>query len=229
MELLDGLKYGAIGLCVIMFIFSTRLLLKEQNREGEARGSILNMIKIFLGAAVFLSLFFGLSEILKPRGISKNVENTVNKIWEQNYFNNTDTTFQLKLNRIENEAQKVDLKIDTTAVCEDVLSKLNRCVTDLKEIDHQFYSNIIKLKKEIDKNGESINIEWNREDKQNAYKILEDIFIKLDELDAVDNSNDVIRKKWKSYKKKWSRKDTKYILYTDVPQLVREYLNKFYP
>lgn len=229
MELLEGLKYGAIGLCVIMFIFSTRLLLKEQNREGEARVPILNMIKMFLGAAVFLSLFFGLSEVFKPKRIDKDIESSINRIWEENYFNSIDTTLQLKLNRIKSKAQNIDVFIDTSTVCEDVITKLNHCETNLKEIDHQFYSNIVKLKKEIDKNGESINIDWDKANKRNIYKIIEDIFIKLDELNAINNSDEVIRAKWKEYKKKWSKKDHKYVLYSDVPQLVRQYLNKFYP
>jgi len=229
MELLDGLKYGAIGLCVIVFIFSTRLLLKEQNREGEARGPILNMIKMFLGAAVFLSLFFGLSEVFMPKNIKKDVESTINKIWKENYFNSADTTLLLKLERIKSESQNANLIIDTSTICEDVLVKLNRCETNLEEIDHKFYSNIVKLKKEVDKNGESINIDWDRTNKQHIYAILEDIFIKLDELNETNNSDEVIRKKWKVYKKKWSKKNHKYILYSDVPQLVRQYLNKFYP
>ena len=102
MDLLEGLKYGAIGLCVILFIISTRLLSKEQNRE-DVRTPVLSMIKMFLGAAVFLSLFFGLTEYLTPEPITDDkLEDVIKDLWsDHNNKNASDSTLALKIARLK--------------------------------------------------------------------------------------------------------------------------------
>jgi len=228
MDLLEGLKYGAIGLCVILFIISTRLLSKEQNRE-DVRVPVLSMIKMFLGSAVFLSLFFGLTEYLTPKPIiDDKLENIITDLWyNHNNKSASDSTLALKISRLKTKDATV--KIDTGLVCSDIAKKLEKTRAQLKKLDQNFYSNIAKLKKAIDKKGESINIDFNPTKKKALYKTLEDIFIKLDLVDTSNNDNTIIRNKWKIIKKKWSSKDYKYIYYSDVPQLVRQYLEKFHP
>jgi len=231
MDLLEGLKYGAIGLCVILFIISTRLLSKEQNRES-IRMPVLNMIKIFLGAAVFLSLFFGLTELLTPENTDDKLATLVDDIWS-NHKNKSvnDTSLSLKIARIKTiqKNQPVDFSIDTLSTCAAISEELEKSQDELKKMNQNFYSNIARLKKIIDQRGESINIDYDPASKTTLYETLEEIFIKLDLVETATNDHQVIRNKWKAIKKKWSPSNHKFIFYSDLPQLVRQYLDKFHP
>lgn len=157
------------------------------------------------------------------------MELAINKIWKSYYANNiTDTTLIQKTNRIKNTPLLENRTIDTLKVCEQLKQELDECRQDLNKIDHKFYTNIVLLKLDIDEKGESINIDWDEKNKKDTYTILEEILIELDQLQPDNNSNLTIKNTWKKYKGTWSQQNTKYILYSDLPQLVRKYLNKFH-
>ena len=65
--MLDYLAYGAIGIAMATAILAYRLLSSEQKKE-HPNESILKMIKLFMGLAIFFSLFFGVIEIVQGAG-----------------------------------------------------------------------------------------------------------------------------------------------------------------
>lgn len=231
MEFIDALKYGAIGLCAILFALSTKLLLKEQDRNDDARQPILNTIKWFLVVSFLMAVFFGITEFLKPDKTNATLENAITKVWESHYSEyTTDTTLLLKAQRVKEGDNEWEGTADPDKVCEDIISELEMCMNERSSIEFEFYTYIIRLKKEINDKGGTINVDFNPDNnKKDVYEILEFIFINL-ELTAKQNLNDdEVRSLWKQYKRSWSTKNFKFIDYWDVAQLVREYLDKFYP
>ena len=231
MELIDALKYGAIGLCAILFIVSARLLTKEQNRQNDARQPILNMIKWFLASTVLLAVFFGLLELLKPNKINATIENAITSVWESRYSEHlSDTTLILKARRVKNGANDLLIPVDSSKICEEVIRELEKYKAERSGIEYEFYTYIIKLKKEINDKGGTINVDFNpNNNKKEVYEILEYIFLNLEKTDNQNMSDDEIRAMWKQYKRTWATKNFKFIDYWDVAQIVREYLDKFYP
>ena len=231
MEFIDALKYGAIGLCAILFALSTKLLLKEQDRNDDARQPILNTIKWFLVVSFLMAVFFGITEFLKPDKTNATLENAITTVWETHYSEyTTDTTLLLKAQRVKEGDNEWEGTADPAKVCEDIISELEMCMNERSSIEFEFYTYIIRLKKEINDKGGTINVDFNPDNnKKDVYEILEFIFINL-ELTAKQNLNDdEVRSLWKQYKRSWSTKNFKFIDYWDVAQLVREYLDKFYP
>lgn len=231
MELIDALKYGAIGLSAILFIVSSRLLIKEQNRENDARQAILNMIKWFLTATFLLAIFFGALEFLNPNKNNTTIEDAITEVWECHHSEHlSDTTILLKADRIRNKAHDWSSTIDSAKVCEELIGELEKYKAEQSSIEYEFYTYIIRLKKEVNEKGGTINVDYNpNNDKKKVYEILEYIFINLEESDKQNMSEEEIRTNWKQYKRTWATNNFKFIDYWDVAQLVREYLDKFYP
>ncbi|MCB0578679.1 MAG: hypothetical protein KDD10_05155 [Phaeodactylibacter sp.] len=61
------LEYGAIGLCLALFILSYRSLSKEQEKDAPNE-SILKTIKLYMGLSLVLAVFFGVKEFMDKDG-----------------------------------------------------------------------------------------------------------------------------------------------------------------
>ena len=228
MDYLALLKYGAIGLCVILFIVSTRLLSKEQGRD-EVRQPVLNSIRLYLGAAVLLSIFFGLTEFFSPEETNDTMEATINTVWERQFGSFTqDTTLALKMKRLKTGPISTPNLVNTEEL-ETLQSELAQCSENLKEVDHAFYSNIVKLKKSISDYGDSINLSFRPEEKQQVFEIMEELLLKLNILETHDNSHSDIARKWIQLKRSWINTNHGLVLDSDVPHIVRTYLNIYHP
>lgn len=230
LNLLDFLKYGALGIALALAILSYRLLSKEQDKE-EVREPILKSIRYYLFFAVILSLFFGTVELVSENdNEGEQAKMAISALWEENFSHLNDSTLEQKINRIRNLPGNYDSKVDTSEVCKTLEEKLIECEQELLEVNQGFYSVITKLRKAVDKDPDGwINIEFNKDEKEEIYSTLEKIYISLGESDDLNLSDEKIIEKWKKLKRNWSEENHKYIFRSDVPELVRIYLNKFHP
>ncbi|MFP4042436.1 MAG: hypothetical protein ACLFT6_06715 [Bacteroidales bacterium] len=230
LNLLDFLKYGALGIALALAILSYRLLSKEQDKE-EVREPMLKSIRYYLFFAVILSLFFGTVELVSENdNEGEQAKMAISALWEENFSHLNDSTLEQKINRIRNLPGYYDSKVDTSEVCKKLEEKLIECEQELLEANQGFYSVITKLRKAVDKDPDGwINIEFNKEEKEEIYSTLEKIYISLGESDDLNLSDEKIIEKWKKLKRNWSEENHKYIFRSDVPELVRIYLNKFHP
>lgn len=230
LNLLDFLKYGALGIALALAILSYRLLSKEQDKE-EVREPMLKSIRYYLFFAVILSLFFGTVELVSENdNEGEQAKMAISALWEENFSHLNDSTLEQKINRIRNLPGNYDSKVDTSEVCKKLEEKLIECEQELLEVNQGFYSVITKLRKAVDKDPDGwINIEFNKDEKEEIYSTLEKIYISLGESDDLNLSDEKIIEKWKKLKRNWSEENHKYIFRSDVPELVRIYLNKFHP
>ncbi|MFP3861176.1 MAG: hypothetical protein ACLFUW_10165 [Bacteroidales bacterium] len=230
LNLLDFLKYGALGIALALAILSYRLLSKEQDKE-EVREPMLKSIRYYLFFAVILSLFFGTVELVSENdNEGEQAKMAISALWEENFSHLNDSTLEQKINRIRNLPGNYDSRADTSEVCKTLEEKLIECEQELLEVNQGFYSVITKLRKAVDKDPDGwINIEFNKDEKEEIYSTLEKIYISLGESDDLNLSDEKIIEKWKKLKRNWSEENHKYIFRSDVPELVRIYLNKFHP
>lgn len=230
LNFLDFLKYGALGIALALAILSYRLLSKEQDKD-EVREPMLKSIRHYLFFAVVLSLFFGTVELLTEKQQGRNqCEIAVLDIWEKNFSHFNDSTLTQKIKRIGSFTDNYESYLDTNTICKEIEEKLRDCEEELLESNRGFYPGITKLRKAVDNDPDGwINIEFNKTEKNEIYRILRRIFISLGEADDLNMSDDRVIEKWKNLKKQWSEENSNYIFRSDIPELVRIYLNKFHP
>ncbi len=225
MEFVDFLKYGAIGISLALAILSYRLLSKEQEKDA-VRPEMLKSIKNYFLLAIFLSVFFGSTElVLKITGKNISGSNEIlESIWSDNFGNCTDSTIKQKANRISQALSENIFVVDTVSICSSVNSELELCRNELETYDRGFYQNIIKLKKAINNDPDGwINLEFQTDKKQEVVNILKSIFASLgNSTDGITNTEVV--NKWKTYKQKWESDKPGYIFQSDVTCLVKEFL-----
>jgi len=223
-------KYGPLGVAVALALLSFYLLSKEQ-KQVNARDNILKSIKNYMIFAISLSIIFGSIELVLRTALRNDAEDAINQMWSLRFQNENDTTLVLKTDRLKNYLQQdLSENVETSVVCAEFITELETCEERLESVDQGFYSNIIKLKQALNTDGDEwINVEYNPTDKTEFYKLLEQILISLDELSETGNEDQVMIEKWKNLKRKWSAEDFKYMFYSDIPQIVRVYLDKFYP
>ncbi|RMG77115.1 MAG: hypothetical protein D6714_20285 [Bacteroidetes bacterium] len=235
MDYLAFLKYGALGISLALAILSFRLLSKEQDRE-EVRQPMLNSIKNYLYLAVFLSVFFGLSE-LANNFFSPQTETSdagLEHLWNDHFNGFPDSTFQQKLERIGAHIQTDTPKTDTAEICATLLETLENCRAELEKCQSEvadygtgFYQNVIKLKKALSADPDGwTNLEWAPEKKTAIFEALREIFQRLG-YNYADLTDKQLIAKWKLLKSKWTTEDLGYIFQSDISQIVREFLNKY--
>ena len=232
METVEILRYGALGLCVILLSFVTRLIYTEQKRPKSARKPILRNINYLLVSSMVLTIVFAISEFVLKNKIDPTIQAGIDKAWSATFseFKN-DSTTTLKAKRIlENNLPDSQVTKDTTAICATYISELENIKKEISNLDNDFYTNILLLRREIEKaGGDFINIDWDVENKKPVYDILKTILIKLDRISNQNATHEEIRKAWKATKRTFTPKTPKYIVDWDLAQLVRIYINKFYP
>jgi|AP12_2_1047962.scaffolds.fasta_scaffold08630_2 hypothetical protein len=228
MELIDFLKYGAIGISLALAILSYRLLTKEQDKT-DVRIPMLKSIRNYFILAVFLSVFFGLLELSSKVFLREENEQNIAlvDIWESHFSEFPDSTLQQKISRISNNLYSKEKIIDTSEICSDIYEELENCRKELETFDRGFYQNVIKLKKAVSQDPDGwINIEFQTKTKPEVINSLKGIFKSLGE--NYDNLTDEdIVLKWKSFKSKWSNEKLGYIFHSDVSEIVKEFLEKY--
>ncbi len=232
METVEILRYGALGLCVILLSFVARLIYTEQKRPNSARKPILKNINYLLVSSLVLTALFGYTEFALKSKTDPTIEASIDKVWNASFSEHqNDSTIVLKAKRIlENNLPVAQTVNDTTAICDTYISELADIKKEIANLDKDFYTNILLLRREIENaGGDFINIDWNVENKKQVYDILKTILIKLDRISNQNATHEEIRKAWKATKRTFTSKTPKYIVDWDLAQLVRIYINKFYP
>ncbi|MFT5337376.1 MAG: hypothetical protein ACJAY8_000177 [Sphingobacteriales bacterium] len=228
METFEILKYGALGLCAILLSYVTRLTYMEQKRPGEARKSILRNINYLLLSSILLTIVFAYSEFVSRIDTDSIIQTRINDVWLKKYSKHlNDTTITLKSERIFENSQDI---VDVNSICAKYISNLDSCENKILSFDSEFYANILLLRREIEKvGGDFINVDHGVENKKQVYSILRKILTKLDVVSKENVTDEEIRKLWKSTKRTFSSQEPKNIITWDLAQLVRIYINKFYP
>lgn len=230
MEYIDFLKYGAIGISLALAILAFRLLSKEQE-NAEERPAMLKSIRNYFIMAVFLSVFFGVTEIVsqivKPQTEYSNSD--LDKVWNKhfNQFKDEDTTYSQKEERISDYLDNPKIEIDTQVICEQFVKQAKEYEEKLAEYDNGFYQNIIKLKKQLnlDPNGWT-NLNNNQNSKSEIFKSLEKIFDSLG-YNVENITKEEVVNKWISIKKSWAKDYQFYVFNSDLTELIKIYLNQF--
>jgi len=228
-QLLDFLAYGALGISLALSILAYRLLSKEQDKET-VRPPILKAIRGYLIFALTLSLFFGLTEFIAQIREFKRPGKQIEQLWQQHFADRPDKNQAQKLARLQDALADYE-KCSTLSARNKALNEaLNQCKSDLSELNKGFYNNIIKLRKAIDQDPDGwINITFNPNEKEPLFHLLEQLFVSLGEQNTNKESTDKTIARWKEIKSRWSNRDTHYIFRSDIPELVRIYLDRFYP
>ncbi|MCF8374427.1 MAG: hypothetical protein K9H64_22590 [Bacteroidales bacterium] len=228
MEYIDFLKYGAIGISLALALLAFRLLSKEQE-NAEERPAMLKSIRNYFIMAVFLSVFFGVTEIVsqlvKPQTVNSNPD--LERIWKNHFSQFDDTTASQKVDRISDYLDNPKLEIDTQVVCEQFIKQAKEIEEKLAEYDNGFYQNIIKLKKQLKLDPEGwTNLNNNQDSKTEIFKSLEKIFDSLG-YNLKNPTQEEIVDKWIALKKGWSTSQHIYVFNSDLTELIKIYLKQF--
>lgn len=225
MDFINFLKYGAIGIALALAILSYRLLSKEQEKDTERPG-FLRSIRNFMWLAIFLSVFFGLLEIV-PLLLNNNKSDSnsfVVNVWS-NYFSQfNDSTAEQKERRISAYIENSQRGTDTALICKQYIDKLEQYST---ENDNGFYQNIIKLKKKLQTSPDGwINLRFETSTKSETLQLLRNIFISLGS-DCNGCTNEEIISNWETLKKGWADKQLNYVFSSDITELIKVYLRTY--
>ncbi|HNV52597.1 MAG TPA: hypothetical protein PLH91_13630 [Tenuifilaceae bacterium] len=225
MDFINFLKYGAIGIALALAILSYRLLSKEQEKDTERPG-FLRSIRNFMWLAIFLSVFFGLLEIV-PLLLNNNKSDSssfVANVWS-NYFSQfNDSTAEQKERRISTYIEDSQRGTDTALICKQYIDKLEQYEA---ENDNGFYQNIIKLKKKLQASPDGwINLRFETSTKSETLLLLRNIFISLGS-DCNGCTNEEIINNWETLKKGWADKQLNYVFSSDITELIKVYLRTY--
>lgn len=227
---IDFLTYGAIGIALALSILSYRLLSKEQKRD-DVREIMLKYIRTFFMLSIVLSLFFGITEMVKAASDEdqNGKQQIISEIWNAELKSHNDTSLYDKQLRIVEYIRR-GKTAGNSAECntEELEAKLKEAQSLNHSLGSGFYATINKLRKRIsDFADNNINLFFDQEKKGDVYKLLEDIFISLGEFESRDQPISEIQKKWVSFKEKYTASHPRFVLQSDITLLVKEYLTKF--
>jgi len=226
---LDFLAYGALGVSLALAILSYRLLSREQEKP-EVRLPMLRSIRSYLIFAIVLSLFFGTVELIEFRFSDHKAQTALEQLWQDHLQEYPDSTLAQKIQRIAGNLNNDDSQQASQNQVAQLQAELQQCQSKLAEVDQGFYISITKLRKQIDKDPDGwLNITFNSNDKEEVFRLLECIFISLGEVKSPDQSKETLINKWREIKNRWNQQDREYIFRSDIPELVRIYLDRYYP
>ncbi|GAB5416323.1 MAG: hypothetical protein Crog4KO_10930 [Crocinitomicaceae bacterium] len=204
---LEFLKYGAIGIAMVLVVLSYRLLSKEQDKE-HVREPMLKSIKSYIILALVLAAFFGVTEIVSLMIVPKQnkgvLKEKIEGIYERNISDQNDKTINAKLKTIENFVERGVQPIDSTEI-NSLIDEINKLENDLKYAVH--IEKIHRLKEIVLSDPEKFtNLYHNSDKKTTIFSLLGDILVVHGKLDASNlkigqkMKNKLIQKTWVEYK-----------------------------
>lgn len=231
MAFIEYLKYGAIGISLALAVLSYRLLSKEQDK-GEERPAMLKSIRNYFILAIVLSVFFGSTEIVTKVFYHKNTEaeSAILELWDTHLSDHKDETLHQKIRRVVTNFQVPSSKPSTNSKeLAELEVLLAECKKEMETSNTGFYQSITNLRETLNEDQDGwTNIDYRPQTKTHYIAILRRIFDFLNEYDESSTDAD-IRHQWKALKSKWTTKNTSFIFQSDIPAIVRYYLDKFYP
>ena len=214
-ELLEFLKYGAIGIALALAALSYKLLAREQDKT-EARLPVLNTIKFYFIFSIFLSLLFAGVELYSAVGKKSGNSEELDELHKTFFGNRPDSTDHQKTAALTN----LVLKLQQTN--EQLTSQLESLNKEDESLD--FYKNISDLSAFVNQYG-GINLVYESNAKQEVFNTLNRLYIRLELCDNYIETNEAVINQWKSLKAKWSNESLQWIHNSDVGTLVRYYLD----
>lgn len=234
---LEFLKYGAIGIAMVLAVLSYRLLSKEQEKEN-VREPMLKSIRNYFLLSIVLSLFFGITEIttvlITPSGTNSQVDITeekVNSLYNRQLKDHGDKTLEEKLTKIEYFVQRgVDSKYDSSG--EQLRNQLSLAQKELATMKGQRYVDAVyALRDLVDADSLNfINIRHQPWNKERHYKLLYQILSHLSKVDATaKNQKQLLQKAWEDFKNSYAfiseKNPSYYIVKSDIDELVKFGIN----
>lgn len=214
-ELLEFLKYGAIGIALALAVLSYKLLAREQDKT-EVRPPVLNTIKFYFIFSIFLSLLFAGVELYSAVGVKSGNNQELDELHKTFLGNRPDSTDHQKtaaLTNLVNELQQSNEKLTAQ------LESINK-----EDESLDFYKNVSDLSAFVNQYG-GINLAFQPNAKQEVFNTLNKLFIRLELCDNYIETNEAVINQWKSLKAKWSNESLQWIHNSDMGTLVRHYLN----
>lgn len=228
---LEFLKYGAIGIAMVLVVLSYRLLSKEQDREM-VREPMLKSIKSYITLALIITAFFGITEIVsltisnKSDSVGLNTE--IERVYKRNFKDGTDKSVEEKLAAIDESLRDGKKSINT----ED--QDKEKEIAELEKIIQQanfgeYVDVVLQIKDSIDQSKRNfINLTHNEESKSHYYQMLGKILSYLKLFDASEkSSNAQILAKWAELKRTYAylgnenTNRVEWIVGSDISQLLK--------
>lgn len=230
---LEFLKYGAIGIAMVLAVLSYRLLSKEQEKE-HVREPMLKSIRNYFLLSIILSLFFGVTEIattLIPDSNSVTQVDTtkekVNSLYQRQLKGQGDNNIDEKLSKIEYFVQRgVNSKYDSDG--EALKNQLADAQKEIATLRAERYVNAVyALRDLVDADSlHFINIRHQPWNKERHYKLMYEILSHLSKIEsAAKNQKELIRTSWEEFKKTYAfisdKNPSYYIVKSDIDELVK--------
>lgn len=229
---LEFLKYGAIGIAMVLVVLSYRLLSKEQDKE-HVREPMLKSIKSYIILALVLAAFFGITEIVSlmiaPEANNDGLKSKVEGVYERNLSDNNDTTIDDKLKSIELALREslAPLKQDN---CDSLKEENKLLLEEVKSAKYGIYVDVVFRLQDMvaDAPGKFINLTHHREEKGEYYEMLGQILSFLDLIEEEEkNDNSRILEAWQAKKKTYAyladkeKNRSDWIVKSDITQLLK--------
>ena len=232
---LEFLKYGAIGIAMVLVVLSYRLLSKEQEKEN-VREPMLKSIKTYFILAIALAVFFGIIEIVSltiapgHRNNPNETENEVKRIYVRitNDRKTKDIGAMLdSLNALaENGFHSSIQPTQQEQQGQYVASEITALETQLQAKESLLFKRaVLHLEHYVASDPtNSINVEYNIAGKSDHFKLLEIILDYLGAMrDDIQDRTERLQKSWKAYKEgyklRYEGNNSEYILPSDIEHL----------
>lgn len=229
---LEFLKYGAIGIAMVLVVLSYRLLSKEQEKDV-VREPMLKSIRTYFLLALAMTLFFGITEIVSlamssnistsdtdttkdelraylDEEVPENAPHDSDKVIRtiEDYIQQASKYTSLQLNFSQVDSLNDQLSIAKTAAEDRLFNTAVTCLEILVNNDHETF----------------INIDFRGSEKTDHYDMLEIILQHEDKLlTSIENRRKRIRDSWVEFKKTyWLGEDNNelfYIIPSDISSL----------
>lgn len=208
---LEFLKYGAIGIAMVLAVLSYRLLSKEQEKE-HVREPMLKSIRNYFLLSIVLSLFFGATEIatlfIAPSTPTDNKsKEEVTEIYTD-YISETHKakTYSEKLKWVKYYVRKgIDSTYDTNSL--ELKKRISELEKELESAHHTVYMEAVwSLSEMVSSDPEKfINIDHNIGNKDIHYNLMERVLEHVHAIKTeIQDRKTRIRESWKAYKKTYA-------------------------
>jgi len=233
---LEFLKYGAIGIAMVLAVLSYRLLSKEQEKEN-VREPMLKSIRNYFLLSIVLSLFFGVTEIatilISPSQTvtTDATKDKLNAMYNRLLPDEADRSVEGKLEKLAYYVKRgQDSNYDSNG--EELRKQLEAERRKNKSLRSALYVDAVyDLRDLVDADSLNfINIRHQPWKKERHFKLLYRVLSHLSRVDeTAKNQKEIIQKAWEEFKASYAfitdRNQPFYIVRSDIDELVKLGIN----